>query len=81
MREVAMSQLTLYLPDEEARAIRKAARTDKRSVSEWARGRMAESLRSTWPEGCRAVFGAIKDDTLRRPVQPSVGKDVKRSAI
>lgn len=76
-----MSQLTLYVPEEEARAIRKAARAAKRSVSEWARSQMAERLRSTWPEGYGSLFGAVADETLRRPEQPGIAGDVQRKAL
>lgn len=77
----AMSQLTIYVPEEEARAIRKAARAAKRSVSEWARAQMALRLRSTWPEGYGALFGAVADETLQRPEQPGVADDVRRESL
>jgi hypothetical protein len=42
---------------------------------------MALRLRSTWPEGYGALFGAVADETLQRPEQPGVADDVRRESL
>ncbi len=73
-----MSQMTIYVPEKEARAIRQGARRDKQSVSEWARVKLAACLKSAWPAGYSDLFGALKDETMRRPSQAEWEHDTGR---
>ncbi len=76
-----MSQLTIYVPENEARAIRQGARREKKSVSEWARVKLAAGVKSAWPAGYGDLFGALQDNTMRRPPQSSTKSDVRRKAF
>jgi hypothetical protein len=76
-----MSQITIYMPDSEARAIKSAARKEKRSVSDWAREKMLRDISQNWPEGYFSIAGSLTDATMKRPPQPSAMMDVKRKAI
>ncbi len=76
-----MGQITIYLPDEQARAIRKAARSRKRSVSEWAREQLAAGLSKEWPPDYRGILGALHDDSFVRPTQLEVGNDALREKL
>lgn len=76
-----MSQVTIYVPENEVRAIRQAARQARQSVSEWARERMTPQLKPTWPPDWFSLFGALKDETFQRPVQPESLTDARRETI
>lgn len=76
-----MSQITIYVPEVEARAIRQAARADKRSVSEWARERMSAGFRSSWPADYWNLVGAIRDEAMKRPEQPLPADDRRRETF
>lgn len=76
-----MSQITLYVPEAEARAIRRAARAARQSVSQWARERMAAPQTPGWPADYAALFGALKDESMARPPQPSGRDDVRREGL
>lgn len=76
-----MSQLTIYVPDNEARAIRQGARREKLSLSEWARVKLSAGLKATWPAGYSDLFGALKDDSMQRPPQTSSQDDTQRKAL
>lgn len=80
-REETMSQLTIYLDPESMKRVRSAARTDKVSVSRWARARLCESLRRAWPPDYFALFGALRDSGLERPRQGTYADDAKRRAF
>ena len=76
-----MSQVTIYVPEEDARAIRRAAKRAGRSVSEWARLQMMARPEDGWPSGYFEVLGALRDDTLQRPAQPALRDDVRREIL
>jgi hypothetical protein len=77
----SMSQITLYVLEAEARAIRRAARAARQSVSQWARERMVAGLQPGWPDGYFDLLGALKDDSLVRPPPPPAEADVRREGL
>lgn len=76
-----MSQLTIYLEEETLRRVRKVARAEKRSVSEWAREKMLQGLKTGWPDGYFELFGALQDDAFHRPPQGDWKEDVERPRL
>lgn len=76
-----MNQVTIYVPEDEIRVIKHAARQSKCSVSEWVRDRVGVQVKQRWPGGYFDLFGSLKDETLRRPPQPMAQDDVRRENI
>jgi hypothetical protein len=76
-----MSQLTIYLEEDALKRIRRMARGEKRSVSEWARERMLSGAAPGWPPGYFELLGAVKDDTLERPPQGRFDADAARGRL
>lgn len=76
-----MSQLTIYLDEETLKRVRKAARSEKRSVSEWTRGKMLEGLKTGWPDGYFELFGSLRDENFHRPPQGDWKEDVERQRL
>jgi hypothetical protein len=58
-----MAQLTLYIPDELEKDLRKAARRAKKSLSAYVADLAAQKLRpQQWPKSFLATFGSWKDE-------------------
>ena len=76
-----MSQLTIYLEEDALKRIRRMARGEKRSVSEWAREKMLHGTASIWPPRYFDLFGAVKDDTFERPAQGRFDADAARRRL
>ncbi len=76
-----MSQMTIYLDEASVRAIKRSAKREHVSVSNWARRRLCEAVRDTWPNDFFTAFGALRESDLDRPPQPSFASDVKRQEL
>jgi hypothetical protein len=76
-----MAQMTIYLDDETAARVERAARTAKSSVSAWIKERLTEALDERWPAGYFDLFGSLKDAGLERPAQPEPHTDAKRDPL
>lgn len=76
-----MSPITIYMPENEAKAIKRAARRENRSVSDWARERIKREIHNAWPEDYFEVLGSLRDDSMSRPPQPATSSDTKRRNI
>lgn len=76
-----MSQMTIYLDEESARVIRRSAKREHMSVSNWARRRLCEAVRETWPDAFFQTFGALHDSDFARPPQAELGSDVERQVL
>jgi len=76
-----MSQLTIYLDEPSMREIKRSARREHVSVSKWARRRLCEAVRHTWPSDYFDLFGALGDEDLARPAQSDLAADAKREAV
>ena len=76
-----MSQVTIYVPEKEARVMREAARREKRSVSEWARERLSGDLQESWPPGYFDLLGSLRDESLKRPTDVLEVKDSPREPL
>ena len=76
-----MSQLTIYLDEASMREIKRSARREHVSVSKWARRRLCEAVRHTWPPEYFEFFGALADSDLSRPSQSDMPADASRRAL
>ena len=73
-----MSQMTIYLDEPSMKAIKRSAKREHVSVSHWARRRLCEAVRETWPDNYFSTFGALGDRDLARPPQNDLPKDANR---
>jgi hypothetical protein len=76
-----MSQLTIYLDEASMKDVKKSAKRENVSVSLWARRRLTEANRHTWPKGYFDLFGALRDSGLARPAQGALTADSTREAL
>ncbi len=77
-----MSQMTIYLDEASVRAIKRSAKREHVSVSNWARRRLCEAVRDTWPNDFFTAFGALRDESdLERPSPLSLASDAKRQEL
>ncbi len=76
-----MSQLTIYLDEASMKDVRRSAKREKVSVSLWARKRLSEAIRHTWPRDYFELFGALRDSDLARPPQGDLTADSPRKSL
>jgi hypothetical protein len=63
------------------REIKQSARREHVSVSNWAKRRLCEAVRHTWPADYFKLFGALSDSDLSRPHQSDLATDAERQAL
>jgi hypothetical protein len=76
-----MSQMTIYLDEASMTAIKRSARRERVSVSNWARCRLSEAVRHTWPEDYFSLFGALRSSDFMRPPQTDMAADLPRQEL
>ncbi len=76
-----MSQLTIYLDEASMKDVRKSAKRENVSVSLWARRRLSEAIRHTWPRDYFVLFGSLRDSDLTRPPQDALVADSPRKSF
>ncbi len=76
-----MSQVTIYLDTESMKQVKAAAKKERTSVSRWARARLCEALRPSWPAGYFSLFGELRDSGIERPAQGSLAEDAARRGL
>ena len=76
-----MSQLTIYLDEASMKDVKKSAKRENVSVSLWARRRLCEAIRHTWPRDYFDLFGALRDSDLARPAQGDLAADSPRKTL
>lgn len=76
-----MSQLTIYLDDNELKQVKKAARREQVSVSRWARERLSKASGEGWPKDYFKLFGSLSDTDFERPDQGDWSDDIPRKAL
>ena len=74
-----MAQVTLYLDDETAERMKKAARAAGLSRSQWLAQLVREQVAREWPPSVRELAGACPDfplaDGLRVDQPPDLGRE------
>ena len=76
-----MAQITIYMDEETLGKIETAARKDHDSVSRWVKKRLINVLESGWPKDYFELFGAMNDDSFKRPGQLLWSKDRRRQVL
>lgn len=78
---IFMANLTIYLPDDVARQVRKAADESKVSVSKWVADQVGKSLETSWPAEFLALAGAFPDFPEAEELRQGYGEDVRRESL
>jgi hypothetical protein len=76
-----MAHLTIYLPDEVERQVRKSAKAAKLSVSKWVADRVTESVNTSWPPEFLALAGAFPDFPDASELRKGYGEDAPRESL
>lgn len=76
-----MAHLTIYLPDEVDRQVRKAAKESKVSVSKWVADRVGNSVATEWPAEFLSLAGAFPDFPDIEELRAGYGEDVPRESL
>ena len=65
-----MAKITIYLPDDLERKVRKTAEQNRTSVSRWFASQVSRNLNSAWPSEFLEALGSCPDfpsqEDLRR---------------
>jgi hypothetical protein len=76
-----MAQVTLYLDDETAERMKKAARAAGLSRSQWLARLVREQVDDQWPAAVREMAGAWPDFPLAEDLRAGQPPDTKREKL
>ena len=76
-----MAQISIYIDDSTLKKIEIAAKKDQDSISQWVKKRLVSSLKTAWPKDYFDLWGALKDDSFKRPSQGESSKDRQRQVL
>jgi len=76
-----MANLTIYLPDEVERQVRRAANESNMSVSKCVADQVGKSLETSWPTEFLALAGAFSDFPEAEELRRGYGADVRRESL
>ena len=76
-----MAQISIYIDDSTLKQIEIAAGKEHDSISKWVKKRLVSSLKTVWPKDYFDLFGLLKDDSFKRPVQKKFSKDQDRQIL
>lgn len=76
-----MAQVTLYLDEETARRMKRAARASRMSQSRWLAQLVREKTATEWPAAVREVAGAWPDFPEAEDLRKTDGDDVEREDL
>ncbi len=76
-----MAQITIYLPDETELQARRAAKSARKSVSQWIAERIRKDLSEQWPQAVLDAAGALPDFPTVKQLRRGYGKDSPREKL
>jgi hypothetical protein len=76
-----MAQITIYLPDELERQARRAARSQRVSVSKWIAAQIRAAVMEAWPREVLDAAGAIPDFPSLEELRAATGQDAPREPL
>ena len=76
-----MANLTIYLPDDVERQVRKAAGESNVSVSKWVADRLSQSVETSLPTEFLDLAGAFPDFPDVEELRQGYGQDVPRETL
>ena len=79
--ECTMGQITIYLDEKNLQKVKRAAKRDKTSVSQWAKKRLTNAIEKTWPDDYFELFGSLADVDLTRADQPVWKNNLQREPM
>ena len=76
-----MSQISIYIDAGTLKQIEMAAEKEHDSISKWVKKRLVSSLKTAWPKDYFDLWGALEDNSFKRPAQIKSSKDRKRQVL
>ncbi len=76
-----MANLTIYLPDDIEKQVRKAAADSHLSVSKWVVDRIGKAVETALPAEFLALAGAFADFPEPDEIRRGYGSDVARESL
>jgi hypothetical protein len=76
-----MPNITVYLPEEVARAARRAAKSERLTVSRWVSTLIARRVASSPAPGLAQAAGAIPDFPSAEELRSGYGADAEREKL
>lgn len=76
-----MAQVTIYLDDALAEAMRAVVKEQNSSQSRWIGQLIKQALKSEWPADVAALAGAWRDFPTLDEIRMSIGEDSKRELL
>ena len=76
-----MAQVTLYLDEDTAEQMRRAAKASGLSQSRWLAELVRQASARDWPAAVRELAGAWKDFPTADELRRRVGRDAKREKL
>ena len=77
-----MPQLSLYIDDKTMSAVRRNAKLQNSSLSQYVVGVLRKTaVDGGWPTGYWSLAGAVEDDGFVRPEQPPFEDDAPRASL
>jgi len=76
-----MAQLTIYLDDETAKQMGRAAEEAGLSRSRWVTNLIREKARAEWPEAVRRLAGAWRDFPELEEIRTGLVEDAPREPL
>ena len=73
-----MPQVTIYLASEVAEKMKRAAKAEGKSVSNWVAQRVSEGACRQWSQEVLDACGAFPDFPLAEEIRASHGRDIPR---
>ena len=76
-----MAQVTIYLDDELAKAMKATVRAQNISQSRWISRLIEDALKNEWPSEVAALAGAWQAFPTLEEIRSSVGTDAERESF
>ena len=76
-----MAQVTIYMDDNTAKQVEKAAHAEHRSVSKWIKNKIIQFFQKEWTEDFIKTLGALKDEELQIPEDVPFKHDQPRERL
>ena len=76
-----MANITIYLPDEMEKKVRKAAKAQHQPVSRWIAEQLLRSMESGWPQGFLSAAGSMPDFPDAASLRESYGPESRREEL
>jgi len=73
-----MGQVTIYLDRETEQRMKRAAKSNRMSVSKWVASAIQEKMDSQWPPEIQRLAGAWRDFPSLDEIRAGAGTDIAR---